>query len=271
MLLPAGEGNRFSLDIECPPPEDGPMDVEVGEVAPGVHHARAQHVSWVLLTAGSAVTVVDTGYPGDRQRLLRSVELVGRKPADIEAVVLTHGHPDHIGSGEYLRRTYDVPVWAHQDEAANATGERIEQVSQASLVKQIWKPPVLRWTFDIIRLHATKVERLGDLELCSEGPLAVPAAPVVVHTPGHTSGHVSLHLPERGALLAGDALMTDHALAGTAGPQLLPAFFNTDHERARASLELLRPLAGDVVVPGHGPAFTGTPEQAVALALSHAP
>ena len=245
------------------------MDIEVSEVAPGVHHARAQHVSWVLLTEGTAVTLVDTGYPGDRQRLLRSVELVGRRPADIEAVVLTHGHPDHIGSGEYLRRTHDVPVWAHPDEAANATGRRIEQVKETSLVKRIWRPAVLRWVLDILRLDATKVERLGDLELCGAGPLSVPAAPIVVPTPGHTSGHVSLHLPERGALLAGDALMTDHALAGSAGPQLLPEFFNTDQQRARDSLERLRPLSGDVVVPGHGPAFTGSPAQAVALALGH--
>ena len=53
------------------------------------------------------------------------------------------------------------------------------------------------------------------------------------------------------------------------GPQLLPDFFNTDTTQARASLESLRPLDADVVIPGHGPAFQGTPNQAVDLALRH--
>jgi hypothetical protein len=40
------------------------MDVEVTQVGPGVHHARARHVSWTLVTDGVAVTLADTGYPG---------------------------------------------------------------------------------------------------------------------------------------------------------------------------------------------------------------
>jgi glyoxylase-like metal-dependent hydrolase (beta-lactamase superfamily II) len=74
-------------------------------------------------------------------------------------------------------------------------------------------------------------------------------------------------LSDRGVLVAGDALMTEHALVTSSGPQLLPDFFNTDTTRARASLELLRPLGAEVIIPGHGPVFQGTPNQAVDLAL----
>ena len=244
------------------------MDVTVTEVATGVHHARAKHVSWVLVTDGDAVTVVDTGYPGDRDRLLRSLERIGRTATDVDGVVLTHGHPDHIGSADYLRTTHGIPVWAHRDEAANACGDDIEQVSEATLLRRAWRPDVLMWLYDVLRLEATKVERLGALEHFADGRLDLPGRPVVVHTPGHTSGHCSLHLPERGVLLAGDALMTGHALAHTAGPQLLPDFFQTDVSQARASLERLRALPAEVVVPGHGPAFAGTPARAVELALA---
>ncbi len=243
------------------------MDVSVTEVATGVHHARARHVSWVLVTEGEGVTVVDTGYPGDRDRLFRSLELVGRTASDVEGVVLTHGHPDHIGSAEHLRTAYGTPVWAHRDEAANARGEGIEQVSETTLLRRAWRPGVARWLVDVLRLDATKVERLGGLKSFAGPQLDLPGRPVVVHTPGHTSGHCSLHLPERGTLLAGDALMTSHALERSVGPQLLPDFFHTDPARARASLERLRRLAADVVVPGHGPAFEGTPARAVELAL----
>lgn len=245
------------------------MDVDVTEVAPGVHHARAKHVSWVLVTEGDAVTVVDTGYPGDRERLFRSLELVGHKPGDVEAVVLTHGHPDHIGSAEHLRTTYDVPVLAHTAEVGNATGKRIEQVSERRLLREAWRPAVLVWALEILRLRATAVERVQELQTFGEDVLDVPGLPRAVHTPGHTSGHCSLHLPDRGALLAGDALMTEHAVTPKAsGPRLLPDFFNTDSEQARASLARLRGLAADVVVPGHGPSFRGSPAEAVDLALA---
>jgi glyoxylase-like metal-dependent hydrolase (beta-lactamase superfamily II) len=241
--------------------------MEVVEVAPGVHHARAKHVSWVLVTEGEAVTLVDTGYPGDRAAVLESLRHIGRSPTDVESVVLTHGHPDHIGSAEHLRTSYGIPVWAHELEAANARGERVEQVSELRLLSMLWRPAVFAWLGDVIRLKAARVERLGDLELFVEQQLDVPGAPAVVHTPGHTTGHCSLHLPERGVLLAGDALMTAHALVRVPGPQLLPDFFNTDTARARTSLERLRGLAADVVVPGHGPAFNGSPADAVEQAL----
>lgn len=64
-------------------------------------------------------------------------------------------------------------------------------------------------------------------------------------------------------------MMTEHAVGRDSGPQLLLAFFNTDTHLARQSLERLRPLAADVVVPGHGPAFRGTPARAVELAIAH--
>lgn len=247
------------------------MHVDVVEVAPAVHHARAKHVSWVLITDGTAVTLVDSGYPGDRQRLIASLEKIGRSPADLSAVLLTHGHPDHLGSAEYLRRTYGLPVRAHEREVANARGQRIEQVSEATLLRMLWRPDVVVWLFDVIRLKGARPERLRDLAPFAEGPLDVPGAPVAIATPGHTSGHTSFHLPDRGAVLAGDAFMTGHALTRQRGPQLLPAFFNTDTAQARESLQRLRGLAADVVIPGHGPAFHGSPELAVRQALDRSP
>ncbi|WP_239100663.1 MBL fold metallo-hydrolase [Phycicoccus sp. CSK15P-2] len=242
--------------------------VDVREVAPGVWHARAKHVAWVLLVEGGEVTLVDTGYPGDRDRVVASLEQVGRAPADVAAVVLTHAHPDHLGSAEYFRTQVGAPVLVHEREVPNATGERVEQVSVATLLARVWRPDVAVWMRDIVGLKAARAERLGAVDTFTSDPLDVPGRPVPAPTPGHTSGHSAFHLPEQGALLAGDALMTGHALVRTPGPQLLPSFFNHDDDRALDSLGMLAPLAADVVVPGHGPAFTGAPADAVAAAVA---
>lgn len=244
------------------------MDLQVTEVAPGVHHARAKHVSWTLLTEGDEVTVIDTGYPGDRARLVASLDRIGRSTSDVAAVLLTHGHPDHQGSAEHLRTAAGVPVWVHTAEVANTRGEKIEQVGEVTLVRHAWQPRVVHWALDIVRLGATKVDRVQELRTFTEQTLDVPGRPHVVPTPGHTSGHCCFHLPERGALVAGDALMTGHAVTREVGPRLLPDFFNSDTEQARASLERLRGLEAEVVVPGHGPAFRGSPREAVELALA---
>jgi glyoxylase-like metal-dependent hydrolase (beta-lactamase superfamily II) len=243
------------------------MDVDVREVGSGVWHARAAHVTWTLITEGEEVTLVDTGWPGDRERVVASLERIGRSPADVAAIVLTHGHPDHIGSAAWFHREHGVPLWAHELEAANVRGERIEQVSPLQLFAMAWRRDVRVWLRDAARL-GIKAERPDTVETFDGRELDVPGRPVPVHTPGHTSGHCALHLPDRGVLLAGDALMTEHGLVERSGPQLLPGFFQADVSQARESLQLLAPLDADVVVCGHGPAFAGSPAAAVREALA---
>lgn len=244
------------------------MDVTVDEVAPGTYHARAKHVGWVLVVDGNEVTLVDSGYPGDRERVLASLEKIGRRPSDVAAILLTHGHPDHIGSAEYLRTSYNIVVATHELEVANVRGERIEQVGIPTLLRKMWRRDILVWSTDIALLRAAQVQRLQEVETFTDGALDVPGLPVAIHTPGHTSGHTAFHMPDRGVLIAGDALMTEHAVVSQRGPQLPPDFFNHDYAQARASLDRLAGLAADVVVPGHGPAFRGTPAEAVKAALA---
>jgi glyoxylase-like metal-dependent hydrolase (beta-lactamase superfamily II) len=129
---------------------------------------------------------------------------------------------------------------------------------------------VLLWALRILRAGGAGVERLTQVEpfAAGSGPLDVPGHLVPVPTPGHTSGHCAFHLPDRGVLIVGDALMTAHPAGRTTGPQLLPRMFNHDDAAALASLQALAGLPADVVLPGHGPAYRGSPASAVEQAIA---
>jgi glyoxylase-like metal-dependent hydrolase (beta-lactamase superfamily II) len=194
--------------------------------------------NWVLVADGDEVTLVDAGFPRDLPQVLSSLERIGRAPGDVRAIVLTHAHPDHIGSSERLWADRGIPVRLLDADAAHARGEVIEQVSELQILRAAWRPRVLLWALRIVCAGAARVERLTQVEpfAAGSGPLDVPGRLVPVPTPGHTSGHCAFHLPERGVLIAGDALMTAHPAGRTTGPQLLPQMFNHDEAAALASL-----------------------------------
>jgi glyoxylase-like metal-dependent hydrolase (beta-lactamase superfamily II) len=74
----------------------------------------------------------------------------------------------------------------------------------------------------------------------------------VVRTPGHTDGHIGLHLPDRDAVLTGDALVTLDPYTGRTGPQIVAAAATADPAQALASLDALAATGARIVLPGHG-------------------
>ncbi|WP_370327093.1 MBL fold metallo-hydrolase [Euzebya sp.] len=246
------------------------MQPTVIDVAPGTHRIRASHTNAVLITDGADATLIDTGYPRDRELIESALREVGRRPADLSAVLLTHAHADHLGCAAWLAETWGVPVHCHVDEAPHARGEVDQVIGERDILPHIWRPGVLAFTLNAVTRGGLRPRRLREVTTFADGEVVdVPGRPVAVHTPGHTSGHAGFHLPDRGVLVTGDALTTvdvwDHRRRG---PQTLRPAFNHDHERALASLERYAALAADVVLPGHGRPYRGTPAQAVAEARS---
>jgi glyoxylase-like metal-dependent hydrolase (beta-lactamase superfamily II) len=240
------------------------------QVADGVWLVTGTDVNWVMVADADEVTLVDTGEPNDLTGVRSSLEQIGRTLEDVTAVVITHAHPDHIGSAERLRAEWGIPALLLDAEARHARGEIIEEASKLQVLRAARRPPVLAWGVRILRAGATRVERLTEVKLfeAGSGPLDVPGRPVPVPTLGHTSGHCAFHLPERGVLITGDALITAHPVARSAGPQMCPPMFNHDEAANLASLQALAGLPADVVLPGHGPAYHAGPARAVELAVA---
>ncbi|SNX56196.1 glyoxylase-like metal-dependent hydrolase (beta-lactamase superfamily II) [Streptomyces sp. TLI_55] len=247
------------------------MRAEVQQVADGTYLVHGSHTNWVILTEGDALTLVDTGYPGDRALVLDSLTQVGGSPEAVTAVLITHAHNDHLGSAEHLRAAYGTPVLLHEAEVPHARREFLQQVTVGEVMKNGWRPGVVPWALRAIRNGGTAHVPVSKPEAFPEpDPLDVPGRPVPVHTPGHTDGHVAFHLPEAGVLISGDALVSGHPTSRIEGPQLLPDMFHHERARAVASLDVLAELEGDLMLPGHGPAHRGPLREAALLAKERA-
>jgi glyoxylase-like metal-dependent hydrolase (beta-lactamase superfamily II) len=228
------------------------MSVEVSEAAPGVFLAIGAHTNWCLVRERDAFTLVDAAWPKDYGFVVESLDRIAAGPDQVEAVVLTHAHPDHIGVAEHFRTEHDARVHVHDDETGYARGEYMERVSVTDLLMRIWKPSVMVFALNSFRRGGQHPQSVGELDSFSAGPLDVPGGLVAVPTPGHTSGHCSFHLPEVGAVVTGDALVNENVLTNDPGPRLMPRIFSQDWQLAAASLDQLAPLDADIIVPGHG-------------------
>ena len=93
----------------------------------------------------------------------------------------------------------------------------------------------------------------------------------VIFTPGHTHGHCSLLLADRGAVIAGDALVMLDPYTGLQGPCIVAGAATADQNQAIASLDALAKLDATRALTGHGPVWRGSLEDAVARAREAGP
>lgn len=198
-----------------------------------------------LLTEPESLTLIDAGLPGNRRNILDYIERIGRRPQELQRVVLTHSHPDHTGPLRGLSQDTGAVIAAHTlDTRSRAkTGERwLHYPAQ---------PPVLDWNVPFLqRIPAHQTLEDGQV-------LPILGGMEVIHTPGHTPGSVCLYLQKHGVLFTGDTLLGD----GNRFRRPV-AFPGTDWSTFRSSVERLAQLSFETACVGHGkPVLAGGRER----------
>jgi glyoxylase-like metal-dependent hydrolase (beta-lactamase superfamily II) len=173
------------------------------------------------------------------------------------AIILTHGHFDHVGALEALLGIWDVPVYAHALELPFLTGRADYPPPDPTVGRGL-----------LARMSPLFPERGIDLghramELPSNGDIPGMPGWRWIHTPGHSPGHVSLWRVNDRFLIAGDAVTTtkqESVFAVATQKQELngpPAYFTIDWDAAHRSLATIASLKPAIVSSGHGEPMRG--------------
>lgn len=213
-----------------------------------VGESGAKTGEWVL---------VDTGFGFSAKRIIAIAGSRYGLESRPGAIVLTHGHFDHVGSAVRLADHWNVSVYAHELEIPYLTGQRD------------YPPPKPRADPGLMAKLSVFYPRsgidLGDRVRALQPDGTIPYLPdwKWIHTPGHTPGHIALFRERDRALIAGDAFTTvrqESALSILSqrlelhGP---PSYFTPEPEIAWESVGRLESLKPSFAVTGHGPTMQG--------------
>lgn len=236
-----------------------------------VYHFDTGPFNWYVIAQDGRLTIVDAGFPGHYNTLVKGIQGLGFQIKDVAAILLTHAHADHMGFAERVRKATNAPVFIHS--ADRVAAQRTLQLPWFGLLSNAWRPYVTRILGHAALNGIFTMQAITNVQTIRDGEvLDVPGKPHVLHVPGHTPGEVAFFLPESSLLLSGDTLITRHLLTGNEGqPQVAPPVLSYEYETAHRSLDRMRDLGMVTMLPGHGKVWRGNMNDAVSGARQGRP
>ncbi len=206
---------------------------------------------------GQPWVLVDAGMPNSAEEIIEVAEKRYGENNAPEAIVLTHGHFDHVGSIVGLLTKWEVPVYAHSLEFPFLNGSQAYPEPDTSVEGGILAKISSVYPHDAIDI--TQTLRV----LPADGTIPVLPGWRWIHVPGHSPGQIALFRESDKLLISADAFITvkQDSLYKVllqkeeiCGP---PVYLTTDWPAAYESVKALAALNPEIVIPGHGTAMEG--------------
>lgn len=183
------------------------------------------------------MTLVDCGIASAPPRIVAGLAEIGKSPADVTRIILTHAHPDHAAGAARMKRETGATVLIHDADAGYALAGKPPPPDQSRLSGRIFGRLNHRTRFDPVESQPLRDGQLLDVA----GGLRV------LHTPGHSPGHVSLLHEPTGVLITGDAIFN------VLGLRRSPAYLCTDVRLTERTAQVLGEQEYGVAAFTHGP------------------
>jgi glyoxylase-like metal-dependent hydrolase (beta-lactamase superfamily II) len=218
------------------------------EVSEGVYRIPARAANTYLIEAAKGLVLVDTGLPGSEKIILNALRKLGKRPEEVKLVLLTHRHPDHIGSVAALKRETSAIVASHPFEKPYVAGTLVVSMPKAwnlggRIVRRLTS--ITLWMMRFLRLIRYKplhVDKAADEDEVLDD---VGLDGSVVWTPGHTKGSITLFLNKPRVAIVGDLLR------GRRGKLVEPRLMESIAQ-THASVGRVLELGPELICPGHG-------------------
>jgi glyoxylase-like metal-dependent hydrolase (beta-lactamase superfamily II) len=195
-----------------------------------------------LVRHGASAILIDTGTAGQADSIAEALADWGLNRDALTHVLLTHWHPDHVGSAAEISTWPNARIWAHRSDAPFIRGDQPGYFPVLTPTEEGFYAQAVGHVPDAA---PSRVDReLGDDEILDE------IGARIISTPGHTEGSIAIHFPEDRVLFTGDVATLQQG-------QVVLGPFDLDRMKARDSFRRLGDLDIDTVCFGHGEPLTG--------------
>jgi len=148
---------------------------------------------WVYLIYNKKITLIDSGVAGSERKIFNYIIGCTRNPDQLNLLIQTHSHPDHMGASKPIKEKTGCKIIAH----------KAEKPWLEDITLQYQNRPIPG--FNMLVAGSVKIDQTlkgGETLDLNERKLKV------IHTPGHSSGSICLYLKKEGILFSGDSILS---------------------------------------------------------------